>query len=116
MTGAMLLVLFAYAGIAIALGVIAVAVWLVFVYGFDRIAARFENRPKRLVRRVFAEKYPNESIAWLKVASTEPTRWVVGIYFGSRIPPRYKFFSVDRSTEEVAELDDDSAYAPEGWR
>ena len=95
--------------IAVVGGVVAVGVWFVVVVAF-------ESRPLKLVRRFSQEQYPQQSIAWLRLSADEPSRWVVGVFYGSTIPPRYKFFAVDRKSERIAELDDFQQYAPKQWR
>lgn len=102
--------------IAVVGGVVAVGVWFVVVVALNRVGVAFESRPLKLVRRFFQEQYPQQSIAWLRLSADEPSRWVVGVFYGSTIPPRYKFFAVDRKSERIAELDDFQQYAPKQWR
>ena len=101
------------AGLA-AIGI--VVLWFLAMLAISRIELAFESRPKKLVRDYFRHQHPHRSIAWISLAATEPSRWVVGVFFGSTCPPRYKFFAVERASEAVDEIVDCSRYAPKQWR
>ena len=102
--------------IAIALGVALVGLCVGISIIQRRVGIRMERPPISTVRRFFSDKYPDQSISWLRLAATEPTRSVVGVFYGGSRPPRYKFFAVDNDSEEVTELKDCRKYAPKKWR
>jgi hypothetical protein len=101
--------------IAILGGIAVVGVCLLAIVVLNRVGIALERRPLKLVREFFRQHFPQESIAWLRLAASEPSRWVVGVFYGSTRPPRYKFFAVDRETEQITELDDLRQYAPKQW-
>jgi hypothetical protein len=102
--------------IAVVLGTCAVAVWMLIVLVIDRVRVALEPLPLKQVRKFFGQRFPNESVAWVRLAATEQSRWVVGVFFGATAPPSYKFFAVSRASGEISELDDCSQYAPQVWR
>jgi len=103
-------------GIAIIGGVAAVGLWMLVIVAFKQISVAFEPRPKKLVRKFFHQHHPTKSISWLTLAGDEPSRWVVGVFYGKLRPPHFMFFTVDRVTEEIVELEDCSQYSPKLWR
>jgi hypothetical protein len=97
-------------------GTCAVAVWMLIVLVLNRVQVALEPLPLKQFRQFFRQHFPNETVAWLQLAATEQSRWVVGVFFGSTKPPSYKFFAVSRASGEISELDDCSQYAPRLWR
>jgi hypothetical protein len=102
--------------IAVVLGTCAVAVWMLIVLLLNRIEVALEPPPVKRVRQFFRQHFPNESLAWLRLAAEEESRWVVGVFFGDTRPPNYKFFAMSRASGEISELEDCSQYAPKRWR
>ncbi len=102
--------------VAIVGGIGAFAAWFLLMLALKRISVSLESQPLKIVRRFFRQQYPNESIAWLRLSAAQPERWVVGVFFGSARPPRYKFFAVNRRSEEIVELVDCRQHAPKQWR
>lgn len=102
--------------IAVVLGTAAVALWLLIVLALNRIEVALEPPPLKQSRQFFHQQFPNETVAWLRLAATEQSRWVVGVFFGATAPPSYKYFAVARAGGEISELDDCSQYAPRLWR
>jgi hypothetical protein len=91
-------------------GMIAVGFWLLAVIAFHRL---LEPRAIRLVRRYLQEHRPGEPPAQLILAATEPSRWVVCAAFGARIPLAFEdCFAVARTSGEITQLSDCSAYLP----
>jgi hypothetical protein len=73
------------------------------------------SRPEKVALRSFRRSHPAVQDSWSSVASIEPDRVVVCIFFGECRPAQYKFFSVSRDYRYVFELHDDRAYRPKGW-
>jgi hypothetical protein len=72
--------------------------------------------PEQLARAAFTSRYPDEPIAWTVVQADEGPRIVVGVLYGRTIPPRYMFFAVNRATDEVVPIEDETPYRPRVWR
>jgi len=102
--------------IAAVAGTAVVALWMLCLFALNRAGIALERHPLKSVRHFVRQQYPNESIGWLQLAATEPSRWVVGVFFGARLPPSYKFFAVARPSGEITELHDCSQYSPKQWR
>lgn len=74
------------------------------------------TEPEKAARMAFRKRYP-ERIAWTTLAADEGVRFVVGVFYDwGGIPPRYRFYAVEKVTMAVEELQDDSAYRPKSWR
>ena len=97
---------------AIVGGIAIFAVRFLCVVLLNRVRIALEPRPLKLVRRCFADKNPHQRIAWVLLSAVEPSRWIVGVFFGPTRPPNYKFFAVGRNSEQVTELDEYSEYTP----
>jgi hypothetical protein len=85
--------------IAVFGGIALVGLCLLAIVVLNRIGIALERHPLKLVRGFFRQHYPQESIGWLRLAADEPSRWVVGVFYGSMRPRHYKFFVVNRATE-----------------
>jgi hypothetical protein len=68
------------------------------------------RRAKSAARREFREHYPIQRIAKVMLRAEEDTRFVVGVFYGDTIPPRYKFYAVDKHTGEVSLIEDPLPY------
>lgn len=102
--------------IAVALGVGLFAFFALLLVLRNRMAIRMERPPISTVRQFFNERYPDQSIAWLRLAANEAPRSVVGVFYGNTRPPRCKFFAISHDSNDVAELDDCREYTPLNWR
>jgi phosphodiesterase/alkaline phosphatase D-like protein len=51
-----------------------------------------------------------------RMVADEESRYVVRVEYSGMRPPRLAFYSVEKATNVVAPLDDDSAYPPKVWR
>jgi hypothetical protein len=102
--------------LAVLAAIAIVVLTLVAMLAINRIEIAFESRPKKLARDYFRHHYSHRPIGWVSLTATEPSRWVVGVFFGSTRPPRYKFFAVERGSGAVTEVADCSPYAPKNWR
>jgi hypothetical protein len=96
--------------VAVVCGVVAVALWLLMVIARKRIETMFEPRPLKLARAFFRREHPHESIAWLRLADADSSRWLVGVYSGETIPPTCKFYAIDRQSGEIVELQECAQY------
>ena len=73
------------------------------------------GQAKRHVAELFARLHPEEQgFAHLKV--DEPDRFVIWVWYGRTIPPRYKFFYVNKNDLVARVMEDDSSYRPKQWR
>jgi hypothetical protein len=71
---------------------------------------------KLVASHEFRRLYPDERVSWTTLRSDEETRFVIGVYYGSTKPPRYKFFEVTKDVGSARELQDDANYRPSVWR
>jgi hypothetical protein len=65
---------------------------------------------EKTASHAFRRLHPDERIAWTSVRAEEHDRFVVGIFYGRTRPPRHTFFAIDKSTDEVTLVKDDTPY------
>lgn len=75
----------------------------------------FDFAPVKAAKQTFRESYPDQEIAWTR-CTTEETRYVVGVFYGSTRPPRYIFYTIDKTDNSAAILQNDENYRPKQWR
>ncbi len=74
------------------------------------------TEPEKAARQAFSKRHPDR-IMWTTLAANETTRFVVGVFYAwGGIPPRYRFYAVEKATMAAEELQDDAAYRPKIWR
>ena len=79
-----------------------------------KVIGRYVSPAEKIARSHFRSFDAESKIAW-STLKEEEGRFVVGVYFGSTRPPRYKFYTVSKNELVATPLDDDSAYAPKNW-
>jgi hypothetical protein len=73
--------------------------------------------PEKAARKYFEASNPGVRVSWTTLAADEGTRCVVGVFYDwGGVPPRYRFYAVEKATLAVEELPDDSPYRPQVWR
>jgi hypothetical protein len=79
-----------------------------------KAVGRYVSPAEESARRHFRSVDADSKIAW-STLKEEESRFVVGVFFGSTRPLRYKFYEVSKKELVASPLDDDSAYAPKKW-
>lgn len=67
-------------------------------------------RAKSAARRAFRAQFPQRRIAKVALRADEGEHLVVCVEYGDTIPPRSKFYVIDKSTEAVELLEEDTLY------
>jgi hypothetical protein len=67
-------------------------------------------RAKSAARRAFRAQFPQRRVAKVTLRADEGDHFVVCVMYGDTIPPRSKFYVIDKSTEAVEMVDEDSPY------
>lgn len=67
-------------------------------------------RAKTAAKRAFRDQFPARRIAKIVLRAEEEDRFVVGVMYGDTIPPRAKFYTVDKMTEATELLEEDLLY------
>jgi hypothetical protein len=63
-------------------------------------------------RRAFREQFPMHRVAKVMLRADEEDRYVIWISYGDTIPPRSKFYAIDKATGDVNLIEDNEAYRP----
>jgi hypothetical protein len=74
------------------------------------------SAPEKIAAAAFRNSHPAEPVAWTRLAAEENGRFVVGVFYGSTRPPRFRFYEVAKATMRARELNDDEDYRPKQWR
>ena len=84
--------------------------------GVRKLFGFYTSPAEKKAREHFRSNHPGLRIAWSSLAAEEGSRFVVGVFYGDTLPPRYKFYEVLKDTMTANPLEDDTAYAPKVWR
>ncbi len=74
------------------------------------------RRARAAAKEEFRRLYPDERVACTTLRADEEARYIVGVFYGSARPPRYRFFEVGKDSGLARQIDDDQSYRPRLWR